>query len=439
MRQSKESTDSPPPLVQSHTTESETINCPVPKDLYCSSCQRLVKDCGVAHEAYEIDVVVKIIKRTFKLHRGECPCGEISFVMPGPNRALEKTIFSPNFIAKVIDDKFTYHLPVYRQQAYFADYGLDLSRQTLNDLVLRSWIALEPVIKMLWRINRRQEIVYVDDSPVCVVTEESRNRYLWCLLTEAAVTFVITEKRNQHEASRVIGDQAEIVMSDAHGCFNGNVVKGQHANCMVHARRLFFKALLSHPKEALEALGFFRDIYKIEELAKKDRLDTESRQILREQFSLPIMEQLKKTIQTYNPAPRSGLGKAVKYFLKHWHKLTVFIRDGRIEADNNGVERQFKMAKLGFKNFLFCQSELGVEAVAGFYSLIATCRLYHVPVRQYLADTLVKLEGGWPNSRIEELLPMNWRPGAGYHDSPLFDRRNLHNRATFRAPFATCG
>src|SRR5690606_13788854 len=91
-------------------------------------------------------------------------------------------------------------------------------------------------------------------------------------------------------------------------------------------------------------------------------------------------------------------------------RLTEFSRDGRLRIDNNAVEREFKDVKLGMKNFLFAQSEIGSEALAGFFTLIATLKIYRQPINEYIAHVLVKIESGWPQSRIDELLPWNWTP-----------------------------
>jgi len=104
-----------------------------------------------------------------------------------------------------------------------------------------------------------------------------------------------------------------------------------------------------------------------------------------------------------NPPPKSSLGKAIKYSLKRWSKLTAFMADGRIPLSNNAVESRFRDVKLGFKNFLFAQSEIGAEAVAIYYSLIATARLYNLDPTAYLADVMTKITAGFPGTRSKAI------------------------------------
>ena len=104
------------------------------------------------------------------------------------------------------------------------------------------------------------------------------------------------------------------------------------------------------------------------------------------------------------------LARPSKYMKKHWGKLTAFLYDGRLRIDNNYTEQQIRLPKLGFKNFLFTRSAKGNSVVATYYSLIATCLLNKLHPEDYIEDVTYRINAGWPNSRIDELLPWNWQP-----------------------------
>ena len=57
------------------------------------------------------------------------------------------------------------------------------------------------------------------------------------------------------------------------------------------------------------------------------------------------------------------------------NQLSLFIEGGNLEVDNNKVESLFRDVKLGFRNFLFVQGDLGGGSLAVFYSIIASCEL----------------------------------------------------------------
>jgi len=165
------------------------------------------------------------------------------------------------------------------------------------------------------------------------------------------------------------------------------------------------KKLLDGWKLLLRIIG---RLYKIERLYRD--ASAQERLHSRKLLSHPILTELYQYLHSLNPPPQSALGKAISYAVNHKKALCYFVENGQVRIDNNHVEGQFRPAKLGFKNFLFTQSTLGTEAVAGMYSLIATCVLHGVSPLHYLADVLARLNSGHPQSRLDELLPWNWQP-----------------------------
>ena len=55
-------------------------------------------------------------------------------------------------------------------------------------------------------------------------------------------------------------------------------------------------------------------------------------------------------------------------------------------------------------------SDEGAENWACLASLIETCKLNRVNPQAYFADLLTRLVNGWPQKRIDELMPWNWEP-----------------------------
>ena len=68
--------------------------------------------------------------------------------------------------------------------------------------------------------------------------------------------------------------------------------------------------------------------------------------------------------------PNSGLGKAIRYMLRHWLPLTLFLREPGAPIDNNLVERVLKKAILHRKNSLFYKTLNGARVGDLFMSLI---------------------------------------------------------------------
>ena len=98
------------------------------------------------------------------------------------------------------------------------------------------------------------------------------------------------------------------------------------------------------------------------------------------------------------------------YALIRWSALCRFIDDGRIELDNNTVERAIRPIALGRKNHLFAGSDGGAKRWAIVASLIPTAKLNDVEPFTYLKDVLERLSNGHPMSRLDDLMPWNWAP-----------------------------
>jgi hypothetical protein len=65
---------------------------------------------------------------------------------------------------------------------------------------------------------------------------------------------------------------------------------------------------------------------------------------------------------------------------------------------------------LSRKNSLFAGSDEGGENWACMASLIETCKLNEVNPLTYMAELLIRLVNGWPQDRIDELMPWCWTP-----------------------------
>jgi transposase len=72
--------------------------------------------------------------------------------------------------------------------------------------------------------------------------------------------------------------------------------------------------------------------------------------------------------------------------LKHWEKLTLFLRQAGAPLDNNVCERALKKAILHRKNALFYKTQNGARVGDLFMSLIYTCQLNQANPFDYLTQ-----------------------------------------------------
>jgi transposase len=194
----------------------------------------------------------------------------------------------------------------------------------------------------------------------------------------------------------------------------------ERAGCWAHVRRYFFKALPTAP-EAGEVMDLIADLYTVEwQAQEKGICGTEEHRLLRETVSRVAVEKIEAWVLEHEPYtnPKSPLGDAIKYTqvenketkTKSMKKsLKVFLEDPKVGIDNNVSERALRIIALGRKNFLFAGNDPAAENLAVLQTLVTTCEANGVNPQDYLADVLIRIQTH-PQSRIDELLPQNWKP-----------------------------
>ena len=76
--------------------------------------------------------------------------------------------------------------------------------------------------------------------------------------------------------------------------------------------------------------------------------------------------------------------------------------------DTNTVERDIHPICLSRKNALFASGDDGGAHWATVALLVKTCKLNGVDPQRYFTEVLARIVNGWPNSRIDELMPWHW-------------------------------
>jgi hypothetical protein len=162
------------------------------------------------------------------------------------------------------------------------------------------------------------------------------------------------------------------------------------ANCLAHGRRRFVDVTDSFPAECRHVLEALAVVYKNDALAREQKLSPQARLEFHQAHSGPVMEELHAwLVRQFDQRlvePNSALGKAISYLLKHWAKLTLFLRVAGAPLDNNICERALKRAILHRKNALFYKTFRGARVGDLFMSLIHTCELCGANPFDYLTE-----------------------------------------------------
>ncbi len=317
------------------------------------------------------------------------------------------------------------HLPLYRQSRIFARDGIELERSTLADWVGRSTALLEPLAEAIGRHVLGGPALFADDTPVRMQApgrKKTRTARVWAYVRDErpwsgpappAVWYRFSLDRKGEHPERHLSDYKGRVHADGYSGFNGvfGDDKAEEVACLAHVRRKFVDVQQAQGSViAEEAIRRIAALYAVEKAARG--LAPGERVVLRRSQAKPLFDALETWLAAQLPkvSGKTPLAKAMRYALARLPKARPFLDDGTLEIDNNAVERAMRPVALGRKNWLFAGSEGGGHALAIAFTLIETAKLNDVDPQAWLAWVLERI-AEHKISRIDELLPWNWRRG----------------------------
>lgn len=392
-----------------------------PTEEYCPDCGGAFKYLGEdVSELLEIEPVrFKVLQRVRPKHA--CVNCDKIVQAPAPSRPIDRGMAGPGLLAHVLVNKFSDHIPLYRQSAIFARQGIELDRSLLAQWVGRAHSLLQPLYDALQKHVLAGEVLHADDTTLPVLEPglgKTKIGRLWTYVRDErpqgassapAVWFVYSPNRKGEHPQEHLKNYCGILQADGYSGYtklyeSGNILE---AACFAHARRKFYDLFQANKSEiAHEALERIKLLYLIEqEIYGKT---AEVRKRVRQERSRPILDSLHAWLQQTLPtlSQKSATALAIQYTLKRWEALTRFCDDGRLAIDNNAAERALRCVALGRKNFLFAGNDQGGVSAANLYSLIGTAKLNGYDPEAFLREVLTRI-GDHPISRVEEFLPWN--------------------------------
>lgn len=355
-------------------------------------------------------------------------CEEAVVQAPAPERAIDGGIATEALLAHVLVNKYSDHLPLYRQAQIFARQGVTLDRSTLCNWVGRACWWLAPLHELILSTVLTSPKVFADDTTLPVLDPgrgKTKTGRLWCYAADnrpwcgpghpAAAYMYSEDRKGEHPATHLKGFRG-LLQVDGYAGFARLVADDtdnapQLAFCWAHVRRKFYDIqVATQAPLAEQALRRIAALYEIE--ADIRGTPAENRQSVRQQRSRPLVEAMHTWLieQLARISGRSTLAQAIRYALNHWGGLIRFLDDGRLELDTNTVERAIRPLALGRKNAPFAGSDSGGRHWATVASLIQTAKLNDVDPLAWLTDVLERIVSGRTRRReLDTLLPWNWK------------------------------
>lgn len=386
-----------------------------------------------------------------------------------PTSIVEGNKYDASVAAEIITGKYSYHLPLYRMQDYFAGCGWLPLRSTQCNILANVCFIIQPLVNFFKNTVQSDFAVGCDDTSLTLLypkslpsfdLEDPKQRRIHEVFEKAlrenqpSITakmwayrgvdvklnvFDFTVSRHRDGPELFFADYEGILLGDCWHGFEAIAVASEgrvaRAACNAHARRKF-KESTAYPDDRKQWLRWYKELYDIEDRGKS--MSVEDRLSLRQQESRPIWDTIAQWLEDVEKRtqqvilPKSDFAKALQYVRNHFAELTRYLGEGRLPMDNNDTEQLMRQVALGRKNWMFAGSVQGGERNASFLTLVSSAVRNDLDVWNYVKDVIDRLLAG--STDYEALLPWNW---AASHPESIRtyradERRDRTERQTSR-------
>lgn len=354
-------------------------------------------------------------------------CGDGVVAAPSA-KPMDRGRPGPGLLAHLVVSKGQDSQPLYRQAQIYKRCGVSIAPSTLGEWHAFACDVLEPITRAIVARVLSSLVIRADDTGIKVLDPKHpkgvKLGHLWGYVGDqdlVAFDYTPTWEAKGPQAFLELFDG--YIQGDGYAGFKALlerqrgspiVAEERRLGCGMHIRRKFEQAKDAGDARGAIALAWFRRLYEVEREAKEAAMTAAERKALRDEHSLPVLEELYEWIdQTHDElVPDTPLYKATRYARNQEQAFRRCFSDGRFEIDNGEVERQLRRVALGRKNFLFAGSDKGAVRLAVAYTVLGSCHMRDIDPLAYVTDVIDKVQNGWPKSRLGELLPDAWQPPA---------------------------
>jgi transposase len=318
----------------------------------------------------------------------------------------------PGLLSETVVKRWEDHQPLHRMERIYGRDGLPLARSTICGWHFAIAELCKALVKSMWFDALKSSFLCIDATGVLVqAREKCRTGHFFVVVApERHVLFGYSKKHDSDAVEKLIGTYKGTLVADAHAVYDFLYEKGdvREAGCLAHCRRYWWKSLESDRSRAEHGLALIGKLFEFER--EWATAPPPERLRLRQQHSKPIIESFFAwcDVEALKVLDETPISRAVGYARNQREALSRFLTDGRIPIHNNWSENELRREALGRKNWLFVGSDEGGEVNATLVTLLASCKLHGIEPLGYLRDLLCLLPS-WPEERIIELAPVNWK------------------------------
>lgn len=320
-----------------------------------------------------------------------------------PQPVLPHCKASASTIAHIMEQKYVFGVPLYRQEREWTQIGIHLDQNTMGSWIIRSAAAwFKPIVDRLHAYLLQEDVIQADETTVQVLKEAGRKNtsksYMWVFMGGEFTAknpiriYQYQETRKGANAQTFLSGFSGALLSDGYQGYN-SVDNVKRFGCWSHVRRKFVDSLPQKKDGAADTIAG-QCVLKINKLFEiEDNLrdcSPAERQKQRMLQSKPVVEDFFTYIESNRDIvlPKGNLGKAISYAINQRTELTAFLEDGNVPIHNNACERSVRAFCIGRRAWLFAGSPKGADASASIYSLAETAKANELNVFKYFAFIL---------------------------------------------------
>ena len=344
------------------------------------------------------------------------------YIADMPTQPIAKSIASSGLLAHIVQSKFCYHLPLYRQQQIWQSMDIELSRSSMCRWMLTLGEKVQPVIDEVIEQMKLLPYMQADETTVTVINDnqkkadnKSHKGYMWAYNNPAGVVYDYQSTRHGKHPRSMLDEFEGYLQTDAYSGYNDLFKPGSNrtsVGCWAHARRKYVDVIKALGKNAKAGYAhvFVKKIaklYAIESKAKEAKLSCESLYKKRQSEAVPILHEIKLLIDEISPRTpaKSLLGKALTCSKSNWTQLCRYTETDYDPIDNNDTERKVKPFTVGRKNWLFSGNTKSAKGSANLFSMIENAKLYQLKVFEYLKYVFDRIGNAKTDKDFEQLTP----------------------------------
>lgn len=365
-------------------------------------------------------LLFKYFRKIYASKQFEKDTGYASIRKPElPQPVMKHSMASPSSVADVMAKKYANGMPLYRQEQEWKRRGVELSRNTLANWVIRptnDWFL--PLYELLREELLQEHIIHSDETHVQVLKEEGKaatsQSEMWVYASAPRSKrqiryFDYQSNRSGDCAKAFLAGFCGVLICDGYSGYNK--LEGMtRGGCWAHARRKWRDAMPKGVKvensKAAQGYAYCGQLFALER--KMVALSDEERLKERQKSCRPLLDAYWSWLASFVPEKGSKLEDAVRYSLNQKEFLCAFMAHGDVEISNNQVENAIRPFVVGRKGWLFCDTPKGANASAVVYTLVETAKANHIDPYRYLLRllTILPMHGGKPSPDVlQELLP----------------------------------